>query len=332
MKFSGSQLPSPKRFMERYEKASEQENILLIGAVGAGKSATINTLCASLSGEKLYRAPVGSQSGESGKRTTTHLIWYDKCGIDEKRLKEMRVPRYFPNLVDMTGLNNENSPQQRKLLDMIITGRIWNKTSIPAILDVQRTQGDRKLERMFPLVYRGRRIHKILFVASATDRIPTELIECVKNVAQPDGSAQYLNPRYIPIFGLLTKEDMVSKTKIDLNKKEQEFLECLGINADTSYSLWQNSATGDYSYSVLEFMDKLFSPNIRYVLDEISILKLWIGDLYENPSIFLALFLAVVVIGFGLNCFFPFYEMIENSFGLFTVVGKVSRLFTSFRT
>ncbi|XP_021363600.1 uncharacterized protein LOC110456890 [Mizuhopecten yessoensis] len=312
MKFSGSQLPSPKRFMERYAKASEEENILLIGAVGAGKSATINTMCASLSGERLYRAPVGSQSGESGKRTTTHLIWYNKCRIDEKRMKEMRVPKYFPNLVDMTGLGNEDSAQQRKLLDMIITGKIWDKTSIPAIQDVQRTQGDRRLERMFPLVYRGRRIHKILFVASATDRIPTALIECVKSVAQPDGSATCLNPRYIPIFGLLSKHDLVSTTEIDLKKKEQEFLECLGINADTSYSLWQNSASGDYSFSNLEFMDKLFSPDIRHVLDEISIVKLWIGDLYEKPSLFLAIIIGIAAVFLGINSFFPMYEMMEG--------------------
>ncbi|XP_069141417.1 uncharacterized protein [Argopecten irradians] len=316
MHFSGSQLPSPKRLLERYEKAYEQENILLVGAVGAGKSATINTLCASLSGEKLYRAPVGSQSGESGKRTTTHLIWYDKCGIEEKRLQEMKVPKYFPNLVDMTGLNNENSSQQRKLLDMILTGRIWNKTSIPAIQDVQTTQGDRKLERMFPLVYRGRRIHKILFVASATDRIPVELIRCVKSVAQPDGSAQCLNPRYIPIFGILTKPDLISKTEVDLKKKEQEFLECLGINADTSYSLWKNSASGDCSFSILEFMDKLFSPNVRHVLDEISIVKLWMADLYENPVLLLAILVAIVGTGLAINLCFPIYEMMENLLGV----------------
>lgn len=107
----------------------------------------------------------------------------------------MRVPAKFPNLVDMTGLPNEDSPAQERLLDMIITGRIWDKTSIPAIQDVQRTQGDKKLGKMFPFVYRGRRIHKILFVASATDKIPRDLINCVKNVAQPDGSASDLNPR-----------------------------------------------------------------------------------------------------------------------------------------
>lgn len=205
----------------------------------------------------------------------------------------MKVPAHFPNLVDMTGLGNEDSEQQRKLLDMIITGRIWDKTSIPAIQDVQRTQGDRKLERMFPLVYRGRRIHKILFVASATDRIPTGLIECVKSVAQPDGSAHNLNPRYIPIFGLLTKPDLITRTAVDLEKKEREFLECLGINADTSYSRWQNSATGNYSFSALEFMDKLLSPDIRYVLDEISVVTLWAGDLYEKPIFLFMLLLGI---------------------------------------
>ena len=95
----------------------------------------------------------------------------------------------------MTGLADENTKAQQKLLDMIITGRIHDKTSIPAIQDVQKTSGDGKLGRMFPFVYKSRRIHKILFVASATDKIPKELIQCVKCVAQPDGSASNLNPR-----------------------------------------------------------------------------------------------------------------------------------------
>lgn len=97
----------------------------------------------------------------------------------------------------------------------------------------------------------------------------------------------------IPIFGLLTKPDLITRTAVDLEKKEREFLECLGINADTSYSRWQNSATGNYSFSALEFMDKLLSPDIRYVLDEISVVTLWAGDLYEKPIFLFMLLLGI---------------------------------------
>lgn len=67
-------LPSSRKIFERYHKINTTENILLIGTVGAGKSATINTITAALSGERTYRAPTGSL-GESRRRTTTHLIW-----------------------------------------------------------------------------------------------------------------------------------------------------------------------------------------------------------------------------------------------------------------
>ena len=76
MKKSGVSMPSISNIIERYRDADECENILLVGAVGGGKSATVNTVMAALSGEWLYKAPMGPKIGESGRRTTTHLIWY----------------------------------------------------------------------------------------------------------------------------------------------------------------------------------------------------------------------------------------------------------------
>jgi predicted GTPase len=78
MKKENTYLPSAKKIFQRYERVSFQENILLVGTVGAGKSATINTISAALSGEKKYRAPIGSHLSSPDakrKRTTTHLMW-----------------------------------------------------------------------------------------------------------------------------------------------------------------------------------------------------------------------------------------------------------------
>nr|XP_022295103.1 uncharacterized protein LOC111105230 isoform X2 [Crassostrea virginica] len=278
--------PSARKIFQRYERVRVQENVLLVGTVGAGKSATINTITAALSGERKYRAPIGahlSTPDGTRKRTTTHLMWYRGCGIDESKRKDMHVPKNIPNLVDMTGLENVESREQEKLLEMILMGRIPDETSIPALQDMERTNPG-SLDRKFPFIYDPRRIHKILFIASATEPIPTKLIKSVRNVAQPDGSPSNVNPRYIPLFGLMTKEDLVNFEDKEIQDREREFLQSLGIDQTASYSRWQNNSTGDFSCRVLYFLDRLLSPEVRVVLDQIIFIKRWIGSAWENPS------------------------------------------------
>ena len=112
-------------------------------------------------------------------------------------MKDIAVPKSFPDLVDMTGLDiaDDNSKSLEELLEMIVMGRIPDQTSIPALIDVQKTKGSWSLRKNFPFSMNSRKIHKILFVLSADEPIPQGLIQCVKKVAQPDGSAQNLNPR-----------------------------------------------------------------------------------------------------------------------------------------
>nr|XP_022295101.1 uncharacterized protein LOC111105230 isoform X1 [Crassostrea virginica]XP_022295102.1 uncharacterized protein LOC111105230 isoform X1 [Crassostrea virginica] len=286
MRKENTYLPSARKIFQRYERVRVQENVLLVGTVGAGKSATINTITAALSGERKYRAPIGahlSTPDGTRKRTTTHLMWYRGCGIDESKRKDMHVPKNIPNLVDMTGLENVESREQEKLLEMILMGRIPDETSIPALQDMERTNPG-SLDRKFPFIYDPRRIHKILFIASATEPIPTKLIKSVRNVAQPDGSPSNVNPRYIPLFGLMTKEDLVNFEDKEIQDREREFLQSLGIDQTASYSRWQNNPTGDFSCRVLYFLDRLLSPEVRVVLDQIIFIKRWIGSAWENPS------------------------------------------------
>jgi hypothetical protein len=79
------------------------------------------------------------------------------------------------------------SKSLEELLEMIVMGRIPDQTSIPALIDVQKTKGSWSLRKNFPFSMNSRKIHKILFVLSADEPIPQGLIQCVKKVAQPDG-------------------------------------------------------------------------------------------------------------------------------------------------
>lgn len=112
----------------------------------------------------------------------------------------------------------------------------------------------------------------------------------------------------IPLFGLLTKEDLVDWEDTDILNREREFLQSLGIDETTSYSRWHNSSSGDFSCKVLYFLDKLMSPEVRVVLDQIGILHRCVGALWEHPS---SIFTIMLVSCFGCACIFYVY-----SFGL----------------
>ena len=88
----------------------------------------------------------------------------------------------------------------------------------------------------------------------------------------------------IPLFGLMTKEDLVNFEDKEIQDREREFLQSLGIDQTASYSRWQNNPTGDFSCRVLYFLDRLLSPEVRVVLDQIIFIKRWIGSAWENPS------------------------------------------------
>ncbi|CAC5363110.1 unnamed protein product [Mytilus coruscus] len=299
-------IPSQRKIFECYKRTVRQENILLIGTIGAGKSATINTITATLSGEKSYKAPTGSKGTHMHKdgrrRTTTHLIWYNKCGIDGAKQKDMTVPKAFPHLVDMTGLADTCTKDQQELLEMIITGRIPDQTSIPALQDIQNAQGSWwQMKRDFPFSMNSRKIHKILFVACADEPIPKHLIQSVKNVAQPDGSRRNMNPRYIPIFGILTKTDLVDWKDAKILEREDEFLEFLGIDSASCYARWKNDVDGEYTSSHLLFLSKLLSPDVRIVLDQRSVCGYLLDSFIEHPILFISVTVLVVAIGY---CYF----------------------------
>lgn len=278
-------MPSQRKIFQCYKRISRKENILLVGTVGSGKSATINTITATLSGERSYRAPTGSKGGIDGrKRTTNHLIWYRKCGIDGEKLKDIKVPKSFPNLVDMAGLQDTWSENHEKLLEMIIMGRVPDQTSIPAIEDVQKH--NKAMWTKFPFSMQHRKIHKILFVASANDPVPKHLIQCLKNVAQPPGNQKNLNPRCIPIFGIMTKPDLVDWRDAKVLEREEEFINCLGIDSGSCYARWKNDPDGEFTSSHLTFLTRLLSPDVRIVQDERGIVSFTIDCVVDHPISF----------------------------------------------
>lgn len=98
----------------------------------------------------------------------------------------------------------------------------------------------------------------------------------------------------------MTKSDLVDWNDPDVQQRQKDFLDCLGIDEIASFSRWENNPSGEYTTGVLYFLDKLLAPDVRYVFDQVTYLKIVIGRVYENPLL-LAYFIALSVLGIGIG-------------------------------
>lgn len=92
----------------------------------------------------------------------------------------------------------------------------------------------------------------------------------------------------IPIFGIMTKPDLVDWKDAKIVQREDEFLDCLGIDSGSCYARWKNDADGEFTSGHLYFLSKLLSPDVRIVLDQPSILGYLFDCLINHPLLFIS--------------------------------------------
>lgn len=173
--------------------------IVLIGRPGAGKSSLINSFAASLGNEYYQYAPSGVMP--KGKPKTIYINRFPKCCMDRagERAKEKYKDALLPTLIDVAGLNNEADEAMKKFLTLLLYGHIQNEDITIDVYVHCRTLSFKELNNKYRKQYDDMRADVVVFVAAVTDPLPTNLMECVADIA---GSA-----RGVPVFGVLTKKD-----------------------------------------------------------------------------------------------------------------------------
>ncbi|XP_053391670.1 uncharacterized protein LOC123561146 [Mercenaria mercenaria] len=161
------------------------EVILLIGRSGAGKSSLVNTLHKVLTGRFYTIAKQGSGQTQT---VTLDLLRYENCGvmlhrISDKNTRERMtnlLPK-LPHILDFAGLADENTPNLREIIELLIGGYIRPGTSIDALEKKQEERGIGGLKEVFK-PHPAWKVSKIIFMQGCIDDIPKNLIQCLREV------------------------------------------------------------------------------------------------------------------------------------------------------
>lgn len=210
----------------RLEDREKPEVILLIGKIGAGKSAFINTVYKVFTGRYHEIARQGAGSAQS---VTVELQRYDHLGLSLKHVadKERRkllsgILDKLPRILDFVGLANVDTEELAELLELVVGGFIPEGTCIMEMEKLQKKKGVGSLKIVFNTPDPDQVVTKLVFVQSCTDPIPENLIACLKKVlttTDPATMARKYNP---DVFLLFTKYDLVQNPSEQLHITQRE--------------------------------------------------------------------------------------------------------------
>ncbi|XP_053372581.1 uncharacterized protein LOC128546265 [Mercenaria mercenaria] len=228
------------KLLKRSDRKKNAEVIMLIGRIGAGKSALINTIQKVLTGEYYPIAQMGSGKAQS---VTLDLERHDNCGISLEHLEDedrrhTKIKEIFPKLphiVDCAGLGDVDSPQLREILELLIGGFIPPDTNIGSLEKQQKENGVGCLSKLFPTANPAWMVTKVVFMQSCRDQIPKNLIECLTGILKIT-DYYTCKRKYTPeVFLLLTKYDLVEGHTVHFSNTNDEgsmTLEEFGIFED----------------------------------------------------------------------------------------------------
>ncbi|OWF46822.1 hypothetical protein KP79_PYT22260 [Mizuhopecten yessoensis] len=132
----------------------------------------------------------------------------------------------LPTLVDLTGFADEDTALIEEILRLIFYGKIKEESNINEIFSFAKDWGIEALQTKYALTQTSdeRKIDRAIFVASAIEEIPKNLIRCFLKAAQPKGRNY---TRAIPVFGILTHADLASQQIRKFENLEGNFIRAL---------------------------------------------------------------------------------------------------------
>ncbi|KAK3105334.1 hypothetical protein FSP39_022872 [Pinctada imbricata] len=142
----------------------------------------------------------------------------------------------YPTLLDIAGLEDEDSLVLQEMLRIVLFGRIHEGESLQTLhrFISENVHNANVIREQYSTVAEEHRVNRIIFVASAhaDTNIPTKLINVVRSAAN---SSEMVIPRY----GVLTHFDHVNVEDEDFLRKENDFKAHLGL-PDNRYMRCRN--------------------------------------------------------------------------------------------
>ncbi|XP_046342066.2 uncharacterized protein LOC124122915 [Haliotis rufescens] len=202
-------------------------NVAIIGPPGVGKSSLVNTIAASFS-DDTWREYAYSGCHGDASQITVFTKSFPKCchGLNAKYSNVN-----LPTLIDIAGLTDEERERYVELLRIVFYGRLPEEESLAEADEFYKKHGIEDLRQKYAENDEKLKVDRIIFVSSATQEVPQNLIGCVLRAARPSGVIDS-RKRTIPVYGVLTKQDKVGSgvlTKEDYDKREKQFIDALGL-------------------------------------------------------------------------------------------------------
>ncbi|XP_046546730.1 uncharacterized protein LOC124256813 [Haliotis rubra] len=196
--------------------------VAFIGTIGVGKSSLINTIATAMgTGFWQQHAYTGGHGGQADPVTAV-IRRYPQCCRPEEHRNQL-----FPTLMDVQGLPDHPDAIWREALSLLFYGHIPEEANLHDVVDYLQARDDIRRPRYI----RGRdrlKVDRVVVVASAQEHLPKGLLESVVKIARPVSGR---SRRGIPIFGIMTKTDLVDPdVDLDYLQREEKFKDILGLH------------------------------------------------------------------------------------------------------
>ncbi|KAH3800537.1 hypothetical protein DPMN_154170 [Dreissena polymorpha] len=185
----------------------DPEVLLLLGSVGAGKSALVNTIIKAMTGKYIHKAKADVIDFVSQR--------FENCGIEKYDLQGLQKEAFsnclhkLPNIIIVPGMSVEQSANIRELLEAVFGGFIPPRTSVKYLQKLQKDYGVDCLQKMYPSNSKEWAVTRVVFVASAFQSLPTALVEIVRSLLETHDQATGYFKYNIDLFVVITKCDLV---------------------------------------------------------------------------------------------------------------------------